>query len=199
MVLQFKNIPNILTLLRILLIPVFVVLLADVTPVKQKAAGIIFIIAALTDLIDGIIARRYRVVSDFGKLLDPLADKILVMAALVMFVGILDLETGYPLVPAWLVVLILAREIWITGVRGIAASKGIILQAGDFGKIKSFFQMLGITLIFFKESSTHIFGYVLQTHFIALNLLFLSVLFAYLGAFEYTFHIFLYKEQKDNV
>ena len=110
------SVPNLLTLLRILLIPVLVVLLTDPSPRASALAAATFFLACWSDFFDGYLARRHGLGSTFGKLLDPLADKLLVMAALVMLVG-LDRE---PRVPAWIVVLIVGREIAVTGLRAVA-------------------------------------------------------------------------------
>lgn len=131
------NLPNKLTLLRIIAIPVFIVVLMMG---YGYAATVIFIAAALTDMLDGKIARKYDLVTNFGKLMDPLADKLLVMSALVCLV-----ELGS--VPGWMVIVILAREFAVTGLRQVAASEGIVIAAGTTGKIKTITQMIAIPLL----------------------------------------------------
>lgn len=131
------NLPNKLTLLRIIAIPVFIVVLMMG---HRYTATIIFIAAALTDMLDGHIARKYDLVTNFGKLMDPLADKLLVMAALVCLV---DLGN----VAGWMVIVILAREFAVTGLRQIAAAEGIVIAAGATGKIKTITQMIAIPLL----------------------------------------------------
>lgn len=131
------NLPNKLTLLRIIAIPVFIVVLMRG---YGYAATVIFIAAALTDMLDGKIARKYDLVTNFGKLMDPLADKLLVMSALVCLV-----ELGS--VPGWMVIVILAREFAVTGLRQVAASEGIVIAAGTTGKIKTITQMIAIPLL----------------------------------------------------
>src|SRR5438132_14053268 len=109
-----QKIPNWMTYLRLFLIPLFVFLMSDASAVSLLGATIVFIIAAITDYVDGFIARKYGAVSDFGKLLDPLADKILIMSALVMLsVQRSDID-GAPWIQGWLVVAILARDLWVT-------------------------------------------------------------------------------------
>lgn len=131
------NLPNKLTMLRIIAIPVFiVVLMLD----HRYTATIIFILAAVTDMLDGHIARKYNLVSNFGKLMDPLADKLLVMAALVCLVELGD-------VAGWAVVVILAREFAVTGLRQVAVEQGIVIAAGKSGKIKTITQMIAIPLL----------------------------------------------------
>ena len=161
-------------------------------------AGIIFILASITDVFDGIIARKCQAVSDFGKLLDPLADKILVMAALIMLSSLRDDVLGHNIVPPWLVILILGREIWVTGLRSLAATNGMILAANESGKIKSFFQMLGIIFILFKTVQFHVLGYILPAHFIGLNFLLISIIFSYWAAIEYTSSVFTNISTKPN-
>lgn len=132
-----KNLPNQLTMARIFAIPVFIIVLMMRFHVT---ATIIFIAAALTDMLDGKIARKYNLVTNFGKLMDPLADKLLTMSAFICFVGLGD-------VPAWMVIVILGREFIITGMRQVAAAEGIVIAAGWSGKIKTVCQMVAIPLI----------------------------------------------------
>ena len=135
------NLPNKLTVLRVLFIPLFVVLvLVDAIPHHDLWGLIVFALASLTDLLDGNIARRKNLVTDFGKFMDPLADKMLVMSALVCFV-----ERG--LVIGWVVILILAREFLVTSLRLVAAGSGKVIAADRFGKIKTVCQMISILAI----------------------------------------------------
>lgn len=131
------NIPNILTLLRIALIPIIAVLLLSPSRDAGFWAAAVFAVASLTDWFDGYIARRMQIVTTFGKFLDPIADKLIVMAALVMILP-------YRRVPAWMVLVILGREIIITGLRGIASSEGIVIPASKLGKYKTIFQIVAI-------------------------------------------------------
>ena len=117
------NLPNKLTMLRIILIPVFLVLvLVESIPMHYLWALLVYLIACFTDTLDGHIARSRGLVTDFGKLMDPLADKLLVMSALVAFIPVAD-------VPVWVVVVILAREFMVTSLRLIAAGKGVVIAA----------------------------------------------------------------------
>lgn len=183
------RLPNWLTYLRLALIPVFVVLMVDPTQSTVYLATLVFIIAAVTDYTDGYIARRFGAVSDAGKLLDPMADKILVLSALVMLVAQRSDLTGAPWVPGWMVVLVLAREIWVTGLRGIAASKGIIVAANQSGKYKSGFQMVAIVFLLLHDISFPFFGQRMSCQALGLNLLFLSIAISYWGAIEYSFSV----------
>ena len=184
----YKRIPNWLTILRLALIPVFVLMLNDESRSGLNAAAVIFIFAAITDYADGIIARRYSAVSDFGKLLDPLADKILVMAALVMLVSLHD-ERGLSFVPAWMVVVILAREFWITGLRALAASGGTVVAAKSGGKVKSFLQMVGIVALLLNDYAVTVNGVRLPFQYIGLNILLVSIVFSYVSAIDYSLAI----------
>lgn len=131
------NIPNILTLLRIAAIPLLVFLLMSPDREPGFWAAALFAVASVTDWLDGYLARRMGIVTVFGKFLDPIADKLIVMAALIMILP-------FDRVPAWMVLVILGREIIITGLRGIASSEGIVIQASDLGKFKTIFQLVAI-------------------------------------------------------
>ena len=129
------NIPNILTAFRLLVIPAIMVMLTYKTPLINFFTGLLFLIATLTDIVDGYVARKYDLVTNLGKLLDPLADKLLVLTALIMLI---------PLgrVPAWIVVLIVLRETGITSLRAVAANEGIVIAASALGKHKNLFQVI---------------------------------------------------------
>lgn len=131
------NIPNILTLLRIAAIPVLAVLLLSPSREAGFWAAALFAVASITDWLDGYLARRMGIVTVFGKFLDPIADKLIVMAALIMILP-------FSRVPAWMVLVILGREIIITGLRGIASTEGIVISASDLGKFKTIFQLVAI-------------------------------------------------------
>ncbi len=135
------NLPNKLTMGRIFAIPVFIVVfLMD----YRIAAAVIFVLAAVTDMLDGHIARKHNLVTNFGKLMDPLADKLLVMSALICMVEVGD-------VAGWMVVVILGREFIITGMRQVAAAQGIVIAAGTTGKIKTITQMIAIPLLILEN------------------------------------------------
>ena len=137
------NLPNKLTLLRVCLIPVFLLLypasiLGD--PVSRYAALCVFIAASLTDALDGYIARKYNLITNFGKLMDPMADKLLVAAAMIAMV-----QTGA--LPSWVVIIIISREFLITGFRMLALERGIVIAASSWGKYKTISQIAMIILI----------------------------------------------------
>ncbi|WP_419726927.1 CDP-diacylglycerol--glycerol-3-phosphate 3-phosphatidyltransferase [Terrisporobacter petrolearius] len=134
------NLPNKLTLLRVLLIPVFVIIMMlDVTN-HYLMACLIFIIASITDALDGHIARKNNLVTDFGKFMDPLADKLLVISALICMI-----ESN--LVAGWMVIIIVARELTVSILRAIAAADGKVIAASGGGKIKTISQMLAIIIL----------------------------------------------------
>lgn len=136
------NLPNKLTVLRVIMIPFFVFfMLTDIAGSLSKWIALgIFIIASLTDLLDGKIARKYNLVTNFGKFMDPLADKLLVCAAMICLV-----EMG--MLPAWMVIVIISREFIISGFRLIAADNGVVIAASYWGKFKTVFQMVMICLL----------------------------------------------------
>ena len=134
------NLPNKLTMMRILLIPVFMVVLYLDFPGANYAALAIFIVASLTDLLDGKIARKYNLVTDFGKFADPLADKMLVTAAMLWFV-----EIGQ--MPAWALLIVIVREFAVSGLRMIASDKGRVIAAGWSGKVKTASTMVCICVM----------------------------------------------------
>jgi len=135
-----------LTGLRIAAVPVVVFLLLFPGKLASFLAGICFVLAGATDFLDGFLARRYRIVSRVGKFLDPLADKLLVSAALIMLI---PLGPGPGRVPAWMAFLIIGRELAVTGLRGLAAAEGIILAPDRWGKTKTLLQMAALTGLIF--------------------------------------------------
>lgn len=134
------NLANKLTLIRIVLVPVFLIFIAVRSiPYGRSIATAVFIIAALTDKLDGYIARSRNQITRFGKLMDPLADKLLVSAALVSLVE-------YHVLMSWIAMIIIAREFAVTGLRSVAAAEGVILAASKWGKAKTFIQIIAILM-----------------------------------------------------
>lgn len=149
------NLPNKITILRVLMIPIFlVILLVDTIPYNEIIALIVFALACITDAIDGHIARKYNLITDFGKFMDPLADKLLVSAALICF-------TAQGLIPAWIVVVIISREFIISGFRTIAVEKGVVIAAGKSGKLKTAVQMI-MCILFIVNFDNEIINVVEQ-------------------------------------
>lgn len=156
------NVPNILTVARMCLVPVFVALLMTGNPIP---AGIIFIIASLTDTLDGYLARKNNQITVFGKFMDPLADKLLVCSALICMV-----ELGT--IPAWIVIVIVGRDFIISGFRLVAAERGVVIAAGFWGKLKTVVQMvMCILLIFPFTGIIHTIGIVLMWAALALTII----------------------------
>ena len=137
------NLPNKLTVLRVCMIPFFVVMLllnGGENQTYRYIAAAIFIVASLTDMLDGKIARKYNQVTNFGKFMDPLADKLLVCSALICLVDLKQL-------PAWMVIVIISREFIISGFRLVASDNGIVIAASYWGKFKTTFQMISVILL----------------------------------------------------
>ena len=148
---QIMNLPNILTMTRIAIIPLLALLLMSPSRTAGFWAATLFAVASITDWLDGFLARRMGIVTIFGKFLDPIADKLIVMAALIMILP-------FDRVPAWMVLVILGREIIITGLRGIASSEGIVIQASDLGKYKTIFQIVAIIGLILHYNYDWFFG-----------------------------------------
>lgn len=137
------NLANKLTFMRILLVPIFIVFIAVRTPYGNIIATVVFIIAASTDKLDGYIARSRNQITVFGKFMDPLADKLLVTAALISLVEL-------QIMPGWAATIIIAREFAISGLRTIAAAEGIVIAASKWGKIKTVVQIVAIIFALVK-------------------------------------------------
>ena len=142
------NVPNLLSMSRILAVPVFIVLMLDPSPLRALAAGIVFSIASATDWLDGYLARKWGQVTKMGKLLDPIADKILIMAALVVLV-----EIQPEIVHSWIAILIIGREFAVTGLRAIAASDGVVIPAETVGKYKVGAQITAVLSLLLNQYS----------------------------------------------
>lgn len=176
------NLPNLLTMLRVVLIPVVLWMIAEGTPQSNFWASIVYSVCCITDFVDGYLARRMGLISVLGKFLDPLADKLLVMASLVFMCAI-----GH--VPAWAVIVIVARELSITSLRVIAMSEGVTIAAGQGGKEKAALQMVAILMLILHQTfliEFWPFGTV-RVDFgeVGRWLLYLSVFFALTSAGEY--------------
>ena len=162
------NLPNKLTVLRVIMIPFFVVfMLTDIGGSASKwIALVIFIAASMTDWLDGYIARKYNLVTNFGKFMDPLADKLLVCAAMICLV-----EMGK--LPAWIVVIIISREFIISGFRLVASDNGRVIAASYWGKFKTVFQMIMICLLIADIAAIYIVNQIVM--YIALILTVVSL------------------------
>jgi CDP-diacylglycerol--glycerol-3-phosphate 3-phosphatidyltransferase len=169
------NLPNFLTLVRICLIPVFVVVFLAPTPDRSLVAAVIFTVAAVTDLLDGYIARRTGQVTKLGKLLDPIADKLLVLSALILLVNI-------DRVTALAALLIIARELAVTGIRAIAAGERLIIAAETTGKYKMALQVVAIVLLILEGTDVSAVG---NLHLAGTATLYLSLVLGYISGGQY--------------
>jgi len=177
-----RNLPNLLTFMRILMIPAVLVFLDRGGPRDCVIAAGIYALAAFTDLVDGWLARRRGLVSVLGKFLDPLADKLIVAAVLVWLVPM-------GRIAAWVVVLLLSRELGITALRSIASSEGLVISAGRGGKLKTAFQMIGILCLIIGYPYPCSFGFVdfgvVDYVHLGRLLVYLSLVFSLASAAEY--------------
>jgi CDP-diacylglycerol--glycerol-3-phosphate 3-phosphatidyltransferase len=175
---KLLNAPNLLSLSRIAAVPVLVLLLIFENRITSRLAAILFLIAIFTDLLDGFLARRQQVITNFGRFLDPVADKLINSAALIMLI---------PLgrIPAWMVLLIIARELAVTGLRAMASSEGIVIDASMLGKRKTLTQNTAIFLLIFhypiKALDFHLYGMVL---------LWMALIITYWSGIAYFFNFF---------
>lgn len=148
------NLPNKLTMLRMAMIPVFVIFMMVPFAAGRYIALAVFIAASLTDTADGYIARKYNLVTDFGKFMDPLADKLLVCSAMICLVHTDE-------IPFWIVIIIIAREFIISGFRLVAADNGIVIAASMWGKVKTVCQMVMVIVILLNIPQLHILEVIL--------------------------------------
>jgi CDP-diacylglycerol---glycerol-3-phosphate 3-phosphatidyltransferase len=175
------NLPNLLTMARVVLIPVVLWLMWQETRVANFWATILYSLAAVTDFIDGYLARKMGLTSVLGKFLDPLADKLIVLATLVLMV-----ELGH--VPAWSVIIITGRELSITALRTIAISEGVVIAASRGGKDKTAVQMVALVALILHDTYVLDWGFykaAVNLNAVGLALLYLSVVFALTSAGEY--------------
>lgn len=176
------NIPNILTMGRIAIIPVVLWLIDRGSPKECFWAAVVYSLAAITDLLDGYLARKLNIVSVLGKFLDPLADKLLVMASLIWMVPM-------GRIPEWAVVLLLAREISVTGLRSIASSAGVVIAAGEGGKSKTALQMIGILCLILGYPYHLSLGFIdlgmVDLVYVGRALIYISLVFSITSAAQY--------------
>jgi CDP-diacylglycerol---glycerol-3-phosphate 3-phosphatidyltransferase len=177
------NFPNLLTSIRILLIPVFILLFLPPNPSHPTLAAVIFTLASITDLLDGYLARRWKQITRLGKLLDPIADKLLILSALILLVD-------FNRVPAWIAIILIGREVAITGLRAIASSEGIVIPADTAGKYKLFIQVLAIVLLILNFETPY-FSFLN----LGIILLWAAMILAILSAIQY---VILYSGQIQN-
>ena len=176
---ELLYLPNLLTLLRIAIIPAVLLFIDNESRLNSLIAWGLYAVSAITDFFDGYLARRFQQVSLLGKFLDPLADKILVMATLVWMVPLGRIEP-------WVVVLLLTREISITALRGIASAEGLIISAGSLGKDKTALQMVGILCLIIHFRYPVLFtNYYVDFHLVGLYTIYISLVLSVFSAVEY--------------
>jgi CDP-diacylglycerol--glycerol-3-phosphate 3-phosphatidyltransferase len=176
---EITDLPNLLTLARIAAIPAVLVCVDNYSPRLSFLAALIFVAAMVTDVVDGWLARRMGLVTVLGKFLDPLADKLMVLSVLVIMVA-------RDRAPAWLVVVLMARELAVTGLRAIASQQGLVIAAGAGGKAKTALQSVGIVflLVHFRYEVLFV-GYELDFHEVGIWVLYVSLVMSVLSAAEY--------------
>lgn len=179
---RLAALPNVLTLVRIGLVPVLVLALMQPTPAARALAAFCFLLACLTDFFDGWLARRYAITSALGQLLDPLADKLIVAAALIMLAAV----PPEPRVPAWMAVVIVVRELAVTGLRGIASSGGVVLPAQELGKYKMILQMFALeALLIHYRYPIPATSLVIDFHAAGMVFLWMALILAVWSAIDY--------------
>ena len=174
------NLPNSITLLRILLIPVFVWLYLEPTPERALWAGLVFAAAAFTDFLDGYLARRSGQITNLGKLLDPVADKLLVASGLILLVQVQQ-------VAVWLAIVMIARELIVTGARAVAANEGFIVPADSLGKFKVIGQIGGILCLIFQGAWLEAQAFLSS---VGIILLYVALVFSLVSGWRYLVLIF---------
>ncbi len=170
---KILNLPNTITLLRIGVIPVLFLILLSPGRTLSLCIAVLFILAALTDLVDGYIARRYGIVTKMGKLLDPVADKIIINTAMVLMIPI-----GH--IPAWIVALIIIRDIIVDGTRNIALSDGIVIAASKLGKRKTLSQNIAVSSLIIHYP---LFG--LNAHLVGMVILYVALILTIWSGVDY--------------
>lgn len=184
-------IPNIISLVRLAGIPVLLFFMTAHLKLPWWFVSVFFLLLAATDMLDGFLARKLHAESDLGALLDPLIDKLLVLCPLIVLVGSRAPETNHVMVPAWMVIALLARELWITGLRGMAATKGIVIQAAEMGKLKTFLQVVAVALLLVDDRVLfELFEREITAHYAGLQSLLGAIILAYMSGFEYTVQFF---------
>ena len=172
------NVPNALTLVRIILIPVFVLFYVFQIPDWNLWAAIVFIAASVTDLLDGYLARKWNQITDFGKLMDPMADKLLVLAALLIL-------QDWSIIPFWVTLVLLAREFIISAFRMIAVSKGKVIAADMSGKLKTVCQMVALALLLLNGWFFGMFGIAWFDNMLGMILIYISVALSVISCILY--------------
>jgi CDP-diacylglycerol--glycerol-3-phosphate 3-phosphatidyltransferase len=170
---QILSLPNALTIIRVVAIPIILILLFYPERIYQLITAFFFLLVAVTDTVDGYLARRSGIVTTLGKFLDPLADKLLIVTALIALIPARE-------IPVWMVIVIVGREIAVTGLRGIAVSQEIVIAASALGKYKTVFEVASIFFLIFKEEFLSI-----DFHQVGMVLLWVALVMAVLSGIDY--------------
>jgi len=171
---EILNLPNSITMLRICIIPVLFLLLLSPGRVLSFVIAVLFIIAAITDVLDGHIARKYGIVTKMGQFLDPVVDKLIVSSAMILMIPM-------GRVPAWIVVLIIMRDVFVDGLRSIASSEGIVIQASSMGKKKTLCQIIAVSALLIHYDT--VFG--LDAHLVGIVVLYLALVLTIYSGIDY--------------
>jgi CDP-diacylglycerol--glycerol-3-phosphate 3-phosphatidyltransferase len=176
------NIPNTLSMFRFLVIPIVLVMMGSNRLIFNLIAAVLFLVASLTDIMDGYIARKYNIVTNMGKILDPLADKLMVLMVLIMLIPM-------GRVPAWVVALIVFRETAVTSLRAVAAADGIVISASPLGKFKNMFQVIfTLFLIMYHQFIIPItsgFSFILDFHTSGILLMWIALFLTLWSGVDY--------------
>ncbi|MCH9680697.1 MAG: CDP-diacylglycerol--glycerol-3-phosphate 3-phosphatidyltransferase [Deltaproteobacteria bacterium] len=177
---EVLNLPNLITIGRLFLIPPVMVLIDPTDPIRNFFGALLFALASGLDIVDGWLARRQNLVTVFGKFVDPLADKLMAMSVMVYLVHV-------GLLPPWLVVLMLGRDFYISGLRSVAATLGVVIAAGEGGKMKTVFQLVGICCVLTRYAYRWpLTDEMVDFHVIGLFFLYVSLLLSLGSAVQYT-------------
>ncbi len=177
---EMLNLPNMITLGRLFLIPPVIWLIDPTDPVRNLYASLIFAAASGLDILDGYLARRQGLVTVFGKFVDPLADKLMAMSAMIYLVVV-------GLLPAWVVVITLGRDLYINGLRQVAAERGVVIAAGEGGKLKTVFQLVGLCCVMVRYTYRVPLSEVMFDFYrVGMVFIYLSVALSVLSAWQYT-------------
>lgn len=177
---EILNLPNLITIGRLFLIPPVLLLIDPTDPIRNFIATLLFASASGLDILDGWLARRQNLVTVFGKFMDPLADKLMAMSVMIYLVYV-------DLLPPWLVMLMLGRDFYISGLRSVAATMGVVIAAGEGGKLKTVFQLVGICCVMVRYAYRWpVFDRLVDFHLIGMWFLYVSLLLSIGSAIQYT-------------
>ncbi len=177
---EVLNLPNLITIGRLFLIPPVLVLIDPTDPVRNFIAALLFAAASGLDILDGWLARRQNLVTVFGKFMDPLADKLMAMAVMIWLVTV-------SLLPAWLVVVMIGRDFYISGLRSVAANQGVVIAAGEGGKMKTVMQLIGICCVLARYRYRMPFSPVdVNFHELGMGFIYVALVLSIISAVQYT-------------